>query len=275
MRIGLRKIIAIVLILVSLPLIMIGLPKLFNDSKEEKITLSEEQVDELYSYIPSIDNELYNIFQNKKVTVNDVNNQLLYNKIYSNMEESDMRGSVIYEITKDNCSQEGGIYINNSCYVYDLYKSSHYFFDKDVLSNRFVKYYGSHKTSELPYNVKDKDKDSCDLIDDRYFCSTNRFTMKDGYNESIIKFNKYEAKSNEIYIYVDYLYAELAGDDPSGNIIVKVYKSKGDKELGSTYTFSSEIIFDKYADKARMYKNTYKKDKTGNFYWYSIEPVKE
>lgn len=274
---------ALIVICVSVVLIVIGvflsLPKKEKEKSLEnkvdetqKVTLEEAK--ELYNYIPQLYHEGFTIYQNKAVSIDDVPKELLLNELYSNMDKYDADGSTINAKNEAECTSKDGTYVSNRCYVFGQFNNENFYFTLKMVKNKFQKFYGTNTEFPNVLSINDQEKCICELKNDNYYCNCNNYIENvEGSFSNVSRFNKYEVGKDELYIYVDYLYAYYDSTDESGSMYVKVYDKKDGKELGFAHTYLEDILFESFSKDASLYKHTYKKDSNGNYYWSKVEPV--
>ena len=85
---------------------------------------------------------------------------------------------------------------------------------------------------------------------------------------------KVEKDQESIYIYDKFIYVDYTNfDTTSGDSKIHIYTS-ADKteELGTeTSLTTTKELFEKYENKLKTYKHTFKKAENGSYYWLSSE----
>lgn len=273
--------IAFALIMIIAGCLLIFFKKDNNKTNNEKadqdkeLGITEEIVKEYVSYIPLINNtELY-LFQDKEIIVTEVPMKLLLGTAYLNLKDDEVTGSGNMGLTKEKCDDNEGVYFLNYCYLEGNISTKNYYFMKDSFVRKVENMYGNNITVEAQERIDGKDNCSCDLNNDYYYCRCGNSFTDIGYSESFVELDHFEQKNDELYVYVKHLFGSYADVDSSGNELANVYDKKDGKLLGEAHSLSNEIVFGNYRDKASIYKNTFKKNPDGTYYWYSIEPVKE
>lgn len=242
--------------------------------KEEIKKVTVEEAKEFYKYIPELYYEGFTIYQDKAVTIDDVPKELLLNELYTNVDKFDADGSTINVKNEAECTSKNGTYVSNLCYIFGQFENEEFYIPISNMKIKYEKFYGP--INELPKvnSINDLDKCVCELNNENYYCNCRTYIdLDEGSFKNATRFNKFEQAEDELYIYVDYLYAYYASTDESGSMYVKVYDKKDGKELGFAHTFFEDVLFDSYEKGASLYKHTYKKDANGNYYWTKVEPV--
>lgn len=266
-------------IIVAFLLITFGICMLLfctNDDKDKKINdnIDESEAIEYLKTIPvTYDNE-NNIFGNKKIIIDDVSQKILLGNIYSNLEINEVSGSGKNDFDESNCNSSDGIYAFNKCYFEGDVSTKNYYFKRDFLIDKFNKVYGRNVETLSDESFTNDDFCRCDIKNEYYFCRCNDSFANIGYSKNLIMLDSYEKNGDDIVINIKYLFAKYESGDESGNMYVNIYDRDGGSMIGYTHSFSNEIIFGTYKDKASIYKSIFKKNIDGSYYWYSIEPVK-
>lgn len=257
-----------------------------NDSnieeKKEAVTIDETIVN-LISNLVSIEKiDLANsffVYQNKKVTLENLDSKIYYGNALNLIEMSDTR----------LCTEEE---VNNNpkCDIV---------VDSKVLINKVKELYGNENV-DLPQKINGSMYISCTLNKDVYECLnhgpedevyndyTEYFGMTDYVNARVI--TKAEKSEKYLYIYEKYISLRLdttnfnAKDLNTYNYSLYKYsnadaKINDDIVLGKDYyedkstSFGSKVI-EKYANVATNYKHTFKKQADGSYIYVSTEEVK-
>lgn len=271
------------------------------DSKVNEKTEVNEEIEALLRMVPSYVRENI-IYKDHLITIDSFNSTTLtitYN-IYEELEKNysdEIVASVSYEeldgepnmddysdeeaYWKDYekfCIDSGNLY-RGYCYVrgeteakgegFDAYHAS-------TIEKVYKKFYGDNFNYSNPEYIGAGGA-GCFNEGEYYFCEVGGGYGPGG-DYHYTTFVKSEEVDNQLYIYVKYLYVDEVCDDDYDNCIDYIYANE-DKQnkLGEInyedYETSSDL-FEKYGDNAVTYKHTYKKNSDGNYYWYSVEPVK-
>ncbi len=271
-----NKIIGLSLIAISLVLLFYGFTNIkFSDKEDEKEKereVTKEEVEKYLSYIPVINDDLYNVFQTKMVTVDKVPTQLLLNTAYSTMGIYDVKGSCEKDTTpKEECDKKEGTLSKDHCYVEGVVTTNNFYFKEDKFIERVKNMYGKDIIIEDKETLSNEDNCSCYLENEFYYCYCGDSTTEIGYEKNIIKLDKYEQKNDILYIYVKHLHLVYEEEDESGSININVLNRKNGKSLGYIHGYTEDELFEKYGEFATPYVNVYKKNDDGSYYWYSTE----
>ncbi len=156
--------------------------------------------------------------------------------------------------------------------------------NKEKLENAYHKLFGEDKEMPLKQFTKlfvgactySKEKDD--------FLCFNQVGGKEIGSRPETKFEKYKKKKDSIEIYDRYVWVEVK--DGFENYVNTYYKSrlKEDKFASETYNYrkyEGEVglnlekpeLKDEIFKQGALYKHVFKKDKNGNYYWYSSERI--
>ena len=248
-----------------------------NNSGEE-LDINSELVQELYGYVPDSSGipNMLDAYRSKKVTVEDIDNQLILRTAFFNKKIEIGENAFVDEGNAGNLqdSQE-----DNSTWLY---------FTIDVMEEAVKRVFGNN------IGMKHEDFDVTNGVSSCTMTEYNGFDMYHytfggsggdwhGGNKMIINAFK---ENDEIYLYDRYVFYILADDvtvDEDGSLYVsssqtlRIYptseKSNLLRELKSDKHFAYNELYDKMADLMKTYKHTFKKADNGSYYWYSTEPV--
>lgn len=297
-----NKIIGMIVILLGISL-MVGAyflgkhdgeqaPKNGNDQKEDVKKQDEGVVDKGFdtiylTYIPSvIRNKLsdsFFVYQNKKVSIDDLNIETIYAAALNMLSYDDL--TVCQETDKK---------AHNNC---DLLVSP------ALLTNKVRELYGKNYTGKAPMKIVGNGGISCKLNTDIYECMNggeintyNDYTDYFFYgNEymNVVDFQRYEKQDNYVYAYVKFVNVRINNIsnynvNDLNTFKMKVYENTVDNTLldndlllgsdfykeNDTEGFAKKIAV-KYFDKAPLYKHAYKIDKNGSYVWEYTERVSE
>ena len=258
------------------------------ESKEHENEVIEEtevngDITSLVANLISIENidlsKSFYVYQNKKVTLDDIGSEVIYGNALSSISMEKVR----------HCTEEE-LANNNNCDM--VIESSNLLEEVKAL-------YGD-KYTNLPKNINGNMYLSCVLNNNVYEC-LNHGPEEEVYNDYIEYFGmtnyvnarvitKAEKSEKYLYIYEKYISLRLDTTDFDANNIesykYSLYKysntnTKINDEviLGKDYyedrsvPFESKII-EKYANVATNYKHTFKKQADGSYIYVSTEEVK-
>lgn len=249
-----------------------------SQASHKKLDINNSMVKELYNYIPaeveykaelssSISVRMLNAYQSKKVTIDDLDDELVLGHAYLNT-EIPLSERMLYE--------DG----NTDIPVTSWYKAA-----PDRLQETILKM----------YNAKIEDKSF--YLDFNYGTYENgiyTFTAGGGGNSFdgfVQNIEEAYEEDNELYIIDSYLY--YSDTYEQNKHLFKVYDSSNDDNLiltdsvndsevsvstdGSTGTFDNtdNYVKEHYWTKAPKYKHTFKKNNDGKYYWFSSEPYEK
>lgn len=270
------------------------------DSKVNEKTEVDEEIEALLRMVPSYVRENI-IYKDHLITIDSFNSTTLtitYNIYWELMENyadeivasvSDTRldGEPDMDDYSDNaqywkdyekfCIDSGNLY-RGYCYIKGLETKGYGFdvYSSSTVEKVYKKFYGDNFNYSNPKYIG-VSAAGCSYEDGYYFCEEGGGYAPGG-DHHYTSFIKSEEVDDQLYIYEKYLYIDEVCDDDYDNCIDYIYTNE-DKQnkLGEInyedYETSSEL-FEKYGDNAVTYKHTYKKNSDGNYYWYSVEPVK-
>lgn len=254
-----------------------------NDTKEvkeeklESLDVNSELVTNLLSYIPGKNmvfdtiklNEERSIYLDKKVTI------------------SDMKDAVIlYTVVNNGLSNKGRIYDDETMEVYEEgYVDENgsticdwCAYSGELVQNKVRELYGDFsKVDNQDFSYYEE---SCRYSEakDYYYCENGGGGPRP---DNITKVYKAEESDDAIYIYEKYLFLSNDWDEDDITILSRtlwdniLMQNKIDSWNKEEDTKTTEEIMTKYESQASLYKHTFKKNKDGNYYYYSTEPIKE
>ena len=261
-------------------------PEPIKDDHENEVveeTIIDSDVTLLIANLISIENsdlsKSFYVYQNKKVTLNDIDSEVIYGNALSSISMEKVR----------HCTEEE-LANNSNCDM--AIESSNLLEEVKAL-------YGD-KYADLPKNINGNMYLSCTLNNSTYECLnhgpedevyndyTEYFGMTNYVNAKAI--TKAEKSEKYLYIYEKYINLRLdttnfnAKDLNTYNYSLYKYSNADIKIndeiiLGKDYfktgrtSFGSEVI-KKYADVATNYKHTFKKQADGSYIYVSTEEVK-
>lgn len=246
-----------------------------NQDSQKDLNINDSIVKELYNYIPceieykaelssNINARLLNAYQSKKVTIDDLDDEILLGHAYLNT-EIPLDERMLYE--------EGNL---------DIPVTSWYKATPDRLQETLLKMYNTkieNKSFRLNFNYGAYENGIYT------FTAGGGGNSFDGFVQNIEE--AYEV-DDELYIIDTYLYYSDTYElpmhlfkvyDPANNDSLILTESVDDSDVslstdGSTGTFDNteNYVKEHYLSKASKYKHTFKKNDDGEYYWYSSEP---
>ncbi len=255
-----KKILAF-LIVILVSLVILGYyysskpkPNSNTPNNDSVVDINDVTVKELYNYLH--DNKLYTMFDNYKTVYQD---KLIK---YSDLTKNTILRNVFYELNKENAS-------------IDMY-------NKNMFSSNIMKVFNIQDNAIIEYADKCSPDNNdciipvsfdlrevtgyyqiiCDLAE---MCIWTLNGNNSFDNEPLYKLINAEKNNDEYYLYENVFYSDgknLYDKYASGKII---YTSPNDNFID--YKF----VEDNYNDYLYTYKHTYKKSKSGEYYWYSTE----
>lgn len=236
-----------------------------NESKlEANLDINDELVKKLYSFIPTVSfyDLLPTAYQTTKVTFNDLPNQVKLINVFNHIDFNNEKVEFIYG-EKDKIQPE-----------------TWFKFSEEIMNEKTKEFYGDNAV------IKNEHFDinwgrSC-----RY--ENGIYVHSSGGGGSILEpisyMTKVEKDSNNIYIYDKFIvvkdaeknnvYGEslyiLDTTNDASNIIDEY---KNDDVWALKLDEFNQFFIEKYKNKMKEYKHTFKKNENGEYYWYSTEPV--
>lgn len=238
-----------------------------NDSKIEKIDINSDEVQKLYNEILK-SNKIYgeenwneSFYKDEKVTYNELSNIEKNIAVLQSIEDSDTVSMDTKNVNKSKLYYKNDVGIASTAKVYS----------KQLIEARAKQLFG-----EQNQNIQWKTIDNnfgyiYDYVDEQYYaygyqgggfgCPVASYTnLIDG-----------EKDKENIYLYDKFIFSESTPTN------VYFYTSSSKANLIDQTNIYKELdeatVLDKYGEKAKKYKHTFKKDSDGNYYWYSTEPI--
>ena len=303
------KNVIIMLLLVVIILLSCGIIYVYNHNSQldterkkqntlEEVYLTEEEANELISYIPSArpyggdgrtetTNMYYTAFSNKKVSVSEMDvNWLVHNTLF------EMQGKNIQK---------------NPLPVPDSYRFCSSYNISELKDNLEKKYGKEIKNLELPEKIEGDFLTEFEKWDEYYImnCPNGGYALSDlglyfgiggGKSNLIIKYEKSKKDRTNLYVYIKFLKADFVKPDMNISESVDEYESKisfqlykyGDsKELITDTVFNAkdyyeknstksfeDSIYEQFKDEMTTYKITYQQD-GAHYTLASVEPITE
>jgi hypothetical protein len=278
-----KKIITIILGVLTLALFLYNLIAIYIIPDTKKLNqagtnnvLSSENTMNLLSYVPILNNSISypGAYKDSLVTIKDINNYVLLNEGLSQLKNNK------YNFGPDNTD------------AFDTFKSEKctsndncYTFTSDKMSTALTTLYGSDlQYTDIDFMIGASETDTCFYGNGTYMCkeSMNKSNATIGKTSELI--GSKEMDNKDIIIYEKALFvvgALTKTTDNAYNITIdKIYKyNMPTVELDSNVSFTSDKedysqnLITKYENYIQLYKHTFKKGSSGNYYWYSTEPV--
>lgn len=238
-------------------------------------------------YDTYIDSNFYN---NKLVTYDDLSDESKLYYAYQIIENKEARRFDSCDDLKTYSFNGEDLYnkcLNDDEMIADGKGSGEWFFDdvnKEKLVSAYHKLFGSDKEMPLKQFTKlfvgactySKEKDD--------FICFNTIGGNEIGDRVETKFEKYKKKKDSIEIYDRYVWVEVEDNlDYYENIYYKS-RLKEDKFASETFAYEmlkeekvtnleNEELKDDIFKQGALYKHIFKKDNSGNYYWYSSERV--
>ncbi len=229
-----------------------------EESNKKELSTNSSIVKEIYDYIPAIDEDLYdenpitlpNAYQTKKVTYDDLNSKLLL-------------ANAFFKSNKDMSSD---IYMND--------------IESEKVTDFALKYY-NEEIEPVSFTMG-----SISLIYENGMYGFANGGYTGVYASHIRNIEEAYEENDELYIIDTYLmniskFGDIQVDDKS--VTFEIYDSserkktvaEEDIEDADKIEDKNEYISEKYSEKSKKYKHTFKKNDDGEYYWYSSEPLDE
>lgn len=248
----------------------------------KEINVDSKKVQNLYSYIEKLnyyEEEL--VYKTNKVELKDVSNQLKLLTVFSNL-------------TEDDATEE---YLHYS----EIYPdgNQHLIYSKEVVENKAKEIYGPNVKINHE-NASPYDSYTREYVNGSYDCYSYEGGGDVPWSRSFSAILMAEESSDKLYIYDRYVHLVVADDMKDGIYYYgcfDIYTATDRKEQlakklnledsgyydnvseGLTENQRNNILIDKidsYVDGGiKTFKHTFEKDKNGNYYWVSTEPVEE
>lgn len=217
--------------------------------EEETFYDVDDDIKKIYQYIPDLNSNYVrlNAYQNKKITLSDLDNSYLLAYAVSNLELSNMDKKPFDDME-----------LGSDWYIYDA----------TLLQNKVQEMYGKNLTNES-YIIEFGEK--CEYVNNNYQCGLGGSSSE--FMSSIRYITNVYADSENLYIEDKYM-VEIIKDD-----VDALYEDSTKTKLIVTLDEDSlenfGTISQKYDSKMKKYKHTFKKNENGSYYWYSTEPIEE
>ena len=232
----------------------------------ETLDTNNDIVKQLYGYILKSDDLGYSFawqngfepasfYRNTKTTYSSLSDMEKMLTVLKNYKES--------EIKKVNKTQLKTII--DTTYIHDTVK---------VYENINKKAMEIFKQNNTNWNNYDGCASKLEYANDCYYLSEIEGGGKGTSIKTYSEIQKVEKDQESIYIYDKFIYVDYTNfDTTSGDSKIHIYTS-ADKteELGTeTSLTTTKELFEKYENKLKTYKHTFKKAENGSYYWLSSE----
>ena len=254
-----------------------------ENEKIKEIDIDKKSIN-LVTNLVSISNvDLSNsffVYQNKKVSVNNIDSKVYCGSALSLIETSDVRPCTEAELSNNpNCD---------------------FTINSEILLSKLKELYGDMKTI-LPDKIDGNMYLSCILNGNVYECMNHSENNEEIFNDyinyfgstnytNVTKIVKVEESSKYLYIYEKYIGLRVNKDELNPNnldtYVFSLYKYSNtddklidDKIIGKEYyqdkskTFKDKVL-EKYENIATTFKHTFEKSVDGNYIYVSTEEVK-
>ena len=248
----------------------------------KEINVDSKKVQNLYSYIEKLnyyEEEL--VYKTNKVELKDVSNQLKLLTVFSNLTEDDATEDYLY--------------------YSDIYPegNQHLIYSKEVVENKAKEIYGPN-VKIIHENASPYDSYTIEYVNGSYECYSYEGGGDVPWSMSYSAMLKAEEANNKLYIYDRYVHLVAVEDIIDGINhygCFDVFSATDRKEKlatklnledlgyyenisqGFTENQENNILLDRidsYIDGGiKTFKHTFEKDKNGNYYWVSTEPIEE
>lgn len=241
-----------------------------NNEETIKLDVNSNLVKKLYGYIvqQNYDNPHEAMYQSKKVTLENLSNYLIMDIIFNNLNEDE--GTTI---TREQMAKELDITdiekIGDGTEPVD--KTEPIIFDESVIEEKAKEIFGpdikiQHKSVTIRWSFDKIYKNG------KYYCYYNTESGGGFEQEPLVNILNAEKDGDYIYIYDEFLCIDFTNDNSHD-----VYTSSDQKEkigtIGTNVTYDE--AYDKFKDKMKKYKHTFKLDENANYYWVSSEMVED
>ncbi len=215
-----------------------------------------------YSLIPAYSSNMIslNAYQDKKVTIDDLDNKYLLGALYKALDDS---------LNTDNTEVLNGDFINDRL-------NSSFKFNSNLLDKYMLRSYGKILNYESFYIDKTKRLD----YSEGYYTYINEGTSNE-YGAIIRKIDKTYEDFDYMYIEDSFLYyTVIKNNDLYENHLYSESNMINEIEIKENY-FSTDLtasevldyIKEYYQDDMGHYKHIFKKNDDGSFYWVSSEKM--
>lgn len=261
-----------------------------NDEKDD-IKIVNELMEKIIPFDENLNSneEEYNyMFADEKVDINNMGSHLMFGMIFQELIDNDFGDKKYYRVDledKEFIDENGEYdpeayqkYVNDQNNWVELKESEYcgpqcdaefyyyYKINKKVIHEYAVKMFGVDKLKDDTYVINYGEY--CEYSNDEYYCKASAGGGT-GIANYVLKYDRYEKKDDEIYIYQKAYYVE--NDLNKDGYNVSTYYQSNDK----TYYEDVELEFDDklYEKHGTIFKTTFKQSKDGNYYWISSEPL--
>ena len=230
-----------------------------NPSKDETPEVTEDLVNQLYSYIPENEMGLHTMYTGYYNTINNINNDIILSMIYEYLLEFDefsLETTSLSELTNKSIL----LSTDNINDLNPLYKIRF-----DVIKNTFSKIFGEKQTFKIAnfrYNYN-----TLGRIDntEEYLYIFNNTPLETDKSDIVFRgITKYAVTDNNktIEIYDYYLRCDLNTNN--------CYNDEGKKQLNNNIKYQDNFDILNYLDKTVTYKHIFKFE-NDYFYWFSSD----
>lgn len=226
-----------------------GIEKDNKETKSEDYNEIEidDKISKLYKYIPDLNSNYVRLtaYQNKKITLADLDNAYLLAYAASNLDLDDTDKKPF-----------DGMELDPDWYSYDA----------SLLQNKVQEMYGKtleNESYEIGFGKE------CEYVNNNYQCSLGGGSTES--MESIKYISKFYEESGNLYIEDKYMI--IIYRDNVNTLYEDSTKTKLIASLDENNTEESESLAKKYDSKMKKYIHTFKKNENGSYYWYSTEPI--
>ncbi len=244
----------------------------------ENVTLTVEEQKMLSDLVPYIKNTISDgttgAYDVSKVDGSNINSIVLFNMAYDELEKD-----------KDN-------FVDSDSEAFANFKSQYCKTDSDkcfmiyraALNSVISRSYQDITFEWTDFQIKNNSNDFCKYINGEYFCHTSVSEEAETVKKvSQIVLSKVDEENYYIYEKALFLtgYSEVQTTDGytvHAQNIYKYYRNDNysfNEHLDITSSdgnYTSELI-KKYDNVVQIFKSTFKKNRNGNYYWVSTEPV--
>lgn len=221
--------------------------------------ITEDLINQLYSYIPENEMGLHTMYTGYYNTINNISNDIILSMIYEYLLEFDefsLEATSLDELTINNVLLSN----DNINDLKPLYKIS-----VDVVNETFPKIFGESQTFKIAnfrYNYNTLGRlDSTNS----YFYIFNNTPLETNKNDIVFRgITKYAVTNNNetIEIYDYYLKCDLNTNN--------CYNDEEKKLLNNNIKYTDNFDINNYLDKTVTYKHTYKFEHD-YYYWFSSD----
>lgn len=234
-----------------------------DENGKKELDINDSMVQKLYEYIPDevdyddSENRLKNAYQSKKVTIDDLDDELVLGHAFANIEIP-----VNERIAIDETTPVTAWYKAKPNRLQDMIKQM---YNTEFENKGFVLKgtYGSYEDGMYTFS---------------FGGGGNQ------YESGVQNIEEAYEENDELYIIDSYLwYSSEHSEDGSNSEILKVYNPANNDYIIKREVISEIDLLEKediyvkenYFSEAPKYKHTFKKNDAGEYYWYSSEPYTE